>query len=167
MKKKKNFKVDFIGIGAGKCGTTWISKCLAEHPQVCFSIPKETFFFNRDVGVFNDPNLISSSDQCYSKYDREGIKGYTKYFQHYKRGQIRGEWCVGYLGDSLASQKIKMEFPNVKILVCLRNPIDRAYSHFHFFKYTCNFESQSCSFEQALKMHPIPYVYKSCYYQGL
>ncbi len=39
-----NFKIDFIGVGAPKCGTTWVAQCLSEHPQICLSKPKEINF---------------------------------------------------------------------------------------------------------------------------
>ena len=42
--KQTNFKVDFIGIGAERSGTTWIAQCLAEHPEICFSKEKEIYF---------------------------------------------------------------------------------------------------------------------------
>ena len=44
----KNQKIDFMGIGIGKSGTTWIAKCLNEHPEICISNPKEPHFFFND-----------------------------------------------------------------------------------------------------------------------
>lgn len=41
----QNFTVDFFLAGAPKCGTTAMSKYLAEHPNICVSAPKEPFFF--------------------------------------------------------------------------------------------------------------------------
>ncbi len=46
MKPNNDFKIDFIGIGATKSGTTWIAQCLKEHPQICGSSIKEINFFN-------------------------------------------------------------------------------------------------------------------------
>ncbi len=43
-----NFKVDFIGIGAQKAATSWIAKCLIEHPEICLAASKETHFFSDD-----------------------------------------------------------------------------------------------------------------------
>ena len=59
--KNRNFKVDFIGIGAPRCGTTWIAKCLSEHPQICLSSVKETDFFG--------------------KYYRKGLSYYKSFFR--------------------------------------------------------------------------------------
>ncbi len=39
--------VDFIGIGAARSGTTWLTHCLRAHPQLCLSEPKEVRYFNR------------------------------------------------------------------------------------------------------------------------
>lgn len=167
MSKKKNVKIDFIGIGAARCGTTWISKCLAEHPQICFSKPKETGFFNRRVIIFKKPNIFINPEKCYSEYYKKGIEGYAKYFSHCKEGQIKGEWTVEYLHEPSVAKNIKKEFPDVKILVSLRNPIDRAYGHFYFAKYSQGFERCCQSFEEAFEKHPNFYKYFSLYFSQL
>lgn len=167
MDENKKIKIDFIGLGAAKSGTTWISKCLEEHPQVCFSKPKETVFFNREVIIFREPNIFTNKNKCFSEYRTKGITEYAKYFKHCNKKNIKGEWSVEYLNDPLTASEIKGEFPDVKLLICLRNPIERAYSHFHYFQHIHKFETSSMSFEEALVKHPIPYIYKSLYYSRL
>jgi hypothetical protein len=45
-------QVDFIGIGAPKCGTTWLFYGLGQHPRICLSEPKEINYFNsRDFRI--------------------------------------------------------------------------------------------------------------------
>ena len=43
---KEQIKPNFIGIGAMKCATTWISECLRYHPEIYMSSPKEIHFFS-------------------------------------------------------------------------------------------------------------------------
>ena len=109
---RDNFKVDFIGIGGQKCATSWIFKCLSEHPQVCVCSSKETHFF------------------CDDKKFAQGLEFYQQHFSHCKDSQVTGEFSSAYLGSSQAPQRIKDFFPNVKLLVSFRHPVDRAFSHY-------------------------------------
>lgn len=104
------FKVDFIGIGAQKGATSWISKCLSEHPEVCFFSGKETHFFSKNY----------SSD----------IKKYEKLFSDCDDKKLTGEFSTSYLSDENAYKRIHDHFPEAKMLLCLRHPVDRAISHF-------------------------------------
>lgn len=114
--KKSDFKIDFIGVGASKCATTWIYQCLKEHPEICMSSKKETAFFSQD-----------------HKYEK-GLGYYSKFFSHCSKEKKRGEFSIGYLNTSEAPARIHSEFPNVKLIASLRNPIERAYSHYEFAK---------------------------------
>jgi len=105
--------VDFIGIGAPRCGTTWIARCLEEHPQLCISKPKETDYF-RDINYY------------------KGIDFYKSFFKHYKEGQKRGEYSTHYFFKEEVPRRIKVHNSEVKIIVCLRNPIERTYSHYRY-----------------------------------
>ncbi len=109
-----NFKIDFIGIGAKKAATTWIFECLKEHPEICASNKKETCFFSRGY--------------------HKGINFYKQYFKHCGNNKIIGEYSNEYLSDEKSATRIKKHFPNVKIIVCLRNPVDRFISHYLFNK---------------------------------
>jgi hypothetical protein len=65
------------------------------------------------------------------------------------------------------ARKIRNAFPEVKILVCLRNPIDRAYSQFYFAKYRQGIEKCCRNFMEAFERHPNFYYYSSLYYEQL
>lgn len=106
---KNNFKLDFIGIGAPKCATTWIYECLAEHPQICMSRPKEA-------------NLFSQGP-----IDRESLE---KCFKHCQVNQIKGEFSPGYLIKDKIAQRMREHNPAIKLIVSLKNPIKRAHSHY-------------------------------------
>ena len=105
-------RLDFIGIGVHKSATTWIAKCLEEHPDIRFSkvlYNKELYFFNRD--------------------DRYQL-GYEWYHHGFEFGSWKtGEFSPLYFPDSRVPQRIYKYNPNIKLLLSLRNPIDRAFSH--------------------------------------
>src|SRR6056297_3627604 len=107
-------KINFIGIGVQKAATTFIFKKLAEHPEVCGSSKKEIHFFDKEYN--------------YSK----GIKFYHSFFQHCSDSKIKGEFTPRYIYHPKTASRIKKHFPNVKLIVCLRNPIERARSHYFY-----------------------------------
>jgi len=150
-KIKNKFEPDFIGIGFNKCGTTWLAEMLGAHPEIGFSKIKEINFFN-NVWAFADQRQKS-------KLEKEGIKSYEKYFN---RGKSVGEWCVHYAPDPNVAGRIKHYFPNVKILVSLRNPVEKALSYYNFGKYV-TLEEDSKTFEEAIKKRPA-YIERSMYY---
>lgn len=116
--------VDFIGIGAARSGTSWLANILRAHPEVCLSDPKEIRYFNErliPVGAKkgkSNPNFSQSLDW------------YESHFVHARAHQIRGEFTPIYLCDETAPRAIHQHFPDVRLILSLRNPIDRAYSHY-------------------------------------
>ena len=140
MKNSTN-KVDFIGIGAPKCATSWIAECLVEHPEVC--IPqKELHFFEKN----------------YSK----GIVWYLDYFKDCKN-KVKGEFTPQYLSFEKAPERIKKYFPDVRLIVCLRNPIERAYSSYWHKRNKFGIDS---SFEKVIEEMP-EIKERSMYYKQL
>lgn len=110
-----DFRVNFIGIGVQRAATSWISKCLAEHPQICFSQPKETHFFEKDY------------------YYQKGLVFYQDFFKA-REGKVKGEFTTTYYLFEKVAQRIVEHFPDVKILLCLRNPVERAFSNYLYNK---------------------------------
>lgn len=108
--------LDFIGIGGQRCGSTWISWCLRDHPDICFAKDKEAYFFGKEYN-----------------YSR-GIDVYKEQFTYCRGEKIKGEFTTDYYLDSDIAAQIKALFPDVKILVSLRNPADRAFSHYLYRK---------------------------------
>jgi len=112
--EKKENGPDFIIIGAAKCGTSSLFNYLSHHPQILFPHKKELDFF-------------------WKNFDK-GIDWYLAQFPAItdRPDFITGEATPNYLRFPLAAQRIKNCFPHVKLIVLLRNPIERAVSwHYH------------------------------------
>ena len=103
---------DFIGIGAAKSGTTWLARNLTAHPEVYVPPRKE----------------INSFD--YDDFDANCIKDYKKHFRCSEMIKARGEISTIYLQSERAPPRIQRLLPDVKLIVCLRNPIEQIYSHY-------------------------------------
>lgn len=111
---EKNFnKIDFIGVGVPRAATTWILKCLEAHPEVC--IPKI-----RALGDFFAEEVL----------EKRNFAGYRAFFSHCLKNQRTGHIETGLLYAKKAPAVIKKLFPKIKLIVCLRNPIERLYSHY-------------------------------------
>ncbi|MDJ0744159.1 MAG: tetratricopeptide repeat protein [Xenococcaceae cyanobacterium MO_167.B27] len=113
-KEAKESGPDFIIIGAAKCGTTSLNRYLSHHPQILLPHKKELDFFWR-------------------RYDY-GIDWYLSQFPTItdREDFITGEATPNYIRFPLAAQRIKQDFPNTKLILLLRNPIDRTISwHYH------------------------------------
>lgn len=149
-----SFKIDFIGIGASKCGTTWLGHVLEEHPQLCMSEPKEVHFFNE----------ILSARSYMKPHFHLGLNWYKKFFKHCSPGKLIGEITPRYSRDPVAAQRIKEHNPDIKILYCLRSPVDRIWSHFLFSTYFVGKEDRPIM--TAIKEEP-DYIEMSRYHRNL
>jgi hypothetical protein len=103
---------DYIIIGAQKCGTTALQRYIGNHPFVCNPSRKELNFF----------------DNSYHK----GIDWYISQFpvMSKRRHFITGEASPYYLFKPGVAEKIAGFKNNMKLIVILRNPVDRAYSQY-------------------------------------
>ncbi len=108
--------VDFIIIGAQKAGTTSLFRYLSAHPNICMPVKKEIEFFSRE--------------EYYSK----GLTWYGQWFLNCNRNNLVGEASPQYMFYDYVPERIFNVFPDVKLIVILRNPIDRAYSHYRMLK---------------------------------
>lgn len=149
------FKIDFVGIGASKAGTTWLGHMIGAHPQCCMSEPKEVHYFN-DRLAFRS-NLLKPN---FTK----GISWYRKYFKHCGKDTIKGEITPRYFTDPVVPERIKAHNPDVKIFVCIRNPVDRIYSHYFFAKSFLQKEDRPML--QAVQEEP-EYLDMSKYYENI
>jgi hypothetical protein len=106
----ENTPPDFILAGIGKSATTWIYNCLKDHPEVY--VPTETDSVN-----YFDIN-----------YHR-GVEWYDDHFSECNGEEVIGEATPSYLIDEKAAERVSEDIPGVKLIFCLRNPVDRAFSH--------------------------------------
>jgi hypothetical protein len=149
------FKLDFLGIGAEKAASLWIANCLREHPDVCFARNKELFFFNE-----YDPHLLKVRNL---KYQR-GITWYVRQFPNCAPDKLRGEYSPTYLYGKKTARRIKKYFPDVKFIVCLRDPVKRAFSQYLHDKSIGVI--RNISFEEALARQE-NYILKGFYHKHL
>ena len=110
---KHRFKgPDFIIIGAARSGTTSLFKYLSLHPRIKLPSLKELHYF------------------YFRNEENKTIDWYLNQFPQLEKGQITGEATPYYIFHPLVPQIIKKTFPDVKIIALLRDPIDRAVSHY-------------------------------------
>lgn len=123
---------DFIIIGGKKCGTSSLYNYLAEHPNIAPAFRKEVHFFD---GAGERRTLL-----------------YRAYFptRSRKRGAslITGEATPYYLFHPLAPARARSVVPRAKLIAVLRNPVDRAYSHYH---HEVRNGTEKLSFEEAIE----------------
>jgi hypothetical protein len=104
-------KPNFIGIGAQKCATTWLSECLRSHPQVFMSSPKEIHFWGH-------------------RNFQRGIEWYLDHFRGSDNYDAIGEFSPSYLTIENTAEQIYNYLGSVKIIVSFRDPILRFISHY-------------------------------------
>lgn len=125
--QKKTQKVSFLVAGVQKGGTTALDSYLRYHPEICMANKKEVHFFD------NDNNFQNNRDK--SKYDL-----YHESFNSNFENLLLGESTPIYSYWKPAIQRIYNYNKKMKFIILLRNPIERAYSH--WYKETKNFYSQ-------------------------
>ena len=137
MDKLNTFPNLFI-VGAAKSGTTSLHNYLNQHPDVFMCTPKEPhFLINNEIGKDRIPVGVCSKNE------------YLNLFLRGKEKRYRGESSVMYLMyPDIVIPKIKELFGDeTKIIIMLRNPVDRAYSGFqHVKRYNVN---ETSTFEKA------------------
>ena len=122
---------NFLCLGAPKSGTTSLFEILKQHPEIGLSSFKETHFFDTDINW------------------NKGKKWYSdSYFSTLKTKKRIGEFTPSYLSKEICAQRIKDTLEDkVKFVVILRNPIDRAFSHY---LHTSRDEYEKLSFIESL-----------------
>lgn len=127
---------DFLILGAEKAGTTFLYSLLQEHPNFRAAAKKEVHYF--------DSRKFEFGPQWYrAQFPRQVDVG--------KRNTITGEASPYYLLHPLAAQRAYELMPDVKLIVLLRNPIDRAYSGY---QHKVRDGVEPLSFEAAIEAEP-------------
>jgi len=140
-------KPTFIGLGAQKCASSWLHAIFVNHPQACVSSPKELDFFSAHYA-----------------------RGFQWYERHFSNGAAEaaaiGEISPSYLPDSDAPARAHAYNPEFKILVALRDPVERAYSNFLHDLRLQYYQASRPRFEEALDNNPM-YLEQSRYSRHL
>ena len=118
---------NFIVIGAAKAGTTALYWYLAEHPAVFMSPVKETNFFAYGVDasgrlLYGDPDV--------HKFPVKTLAEYEALFAVAGEARAVGEASPIYLECPQAPARIRAMLPDVRLVCCLRHPVDRAYADY-------------------------------------
>lgn len=103
-------------VGAQKAGTTALYEYLSQHPQIQPTKEKELHYFN-----------------CEARY-KNGIEFYRSFFQPGVESKLAFDASPGYLHNDKAPGRIYAHNPNVKIIISLRDPVERAYSAWNMYK---------------------------------
>ena len=137
---------DFVIIGAKRGGSTSLYNYVLEHPSI--------------VPLFPSRQHIKGAHY----YDTRYARGLTWYRSHFPmevggrqlarpelRPAICGEASPYYLFHPLAAERLAHDYPDARIVVALRDPVERAYSHF---KERTHHGGETLSFEEALAAEP-------------
>lgn len=127
---------DFFIAGPQRTGTTWLHAVLRDHPQVLLSEPKELYFFSR-VGDRSHPRFESARLDWYldhfrdpwPRWLRKQARSLLRFGRPY-RPLVRGEATASYAAmDRERIEEIAALNPNAKVLIMVRDPVERAWSH--------------------------------------
>jgi len=106
---------DFLIIGGMRCGTTTLHELLRRQSSIFFPETKEVHFFdkrNLDLGV--------------------SVEDYSDLFSACPVNNLTGEATPDYLSTEGCDEFIFRTIPDVKLVIILRNPLDRVWSHYQF-----------------------------------
>ncbi len=121
---------NFLGLGGNRCGSTWLAHNLARHEEVFLPRKKELHFFDKEY--------------------EKGLDYYESQFSGWAGEPAVGEVTPAYFYSDELAQRIKADLPGVKLFVSLRNPVDRAYSHY-WRMIASGALDESMTFEEALQ----------------
>jgi hypothetical protein len=123
---------NFLFLGPDKCGSTWLQDVLSTHPEIHLTPSKDTYFFDREFG--------------------RGLAWYERQFSGATAEHlVVGEICHDYLFDDAAADRIAEILPDAKLMICLRDPAERAFSSYLNFRRHGLFNG---TFEEALDAVP-------------
>jgi hypothetical protein len=133
----------FLLIGASRSGTTTLYHQLREHPDICMPVLKEINFFSQNW--------------------EEGIEWYSNHFIDCDEQKTIGEASTTYTWPQYPDvpSRIASVMPDVQLIYLMRNPIERAFSHYRYYKYQSNI---NVSFLDAIEQQPV-YLSASRYAQ--
>ncbi|MBN18537.1 MAG: hypothetical protein CL758_03535 [Chloroflexi bacterium] len=128
---------NFFIVGGIKCGSTFLYQYLGQHEEILMSKIKEPSYFSIYGGIQTE-TIFSKPKKGFkerelpkkksSKFIQISQEDHTKLFESRGNEKIFGEATPHYLFDESSPKLIHEKCPDAKILISLRNPIDRCYS---------------------------------------
>lgn len=112
---------NFFIVGAANSGTTSLYGWLKQHPEVFMPALKEPHYFSQ---------IRPADEQRYMRTYVTDSKAYLKLFRKAARYRAIGEASPSYLFDREAPLRIRSIAPHAKIIILLRDPLERAQSHY-------------------------------------
>jgi len=137
---------NFLIIGAARSGTTSLYHNLRAHPDIYMPVKKEPQFFTANW--------------------HRGLEWYERLFEDWQGEKAVGEASMTYTYPDFADvpRRIVQYLPEVRFIYMLRNPVERTYSHYLYYRYYRG--DEKLSFKDAIEQKPI-YLGTSQYYTWL
>ena len=142
LKRRTLERLDFLIPGAQKSGTTALRYFLSKHPQTVLPDRQELHFFD-DEEIFSRP---VDYELLHSHFRRR-----RRRLLPVRLGPIAGEVTPSYLYWKPAIERIHAYNPRIKLVILLRNPIDRAFAHWNMQRFKGR---EPLDFLDALKEEP-------------
>ncbi|MEL6493217.1 MAG: sulfotransferase domain-containing protein, partial [Cyanobacteria bacterium J06621_3] len=101
---------NFFLAGCQKTGSTWIHQCFREHPEIY--VPQDDAIHYFTINYY------------------KGLSWYQQYYQEQLNETMIGDTTPSYIRDPFVPRRIFNYCADAKIIITLRNPIDRAFSHY-------------------------------------
>jgi hypothetical protein len=158
---------DFIICGAMKSGTSTLHYILNQHPDV-FIPDRELHFFDMD-NVFQHPDFNYFDGKSWSAQNIENDplqfwSWYSSHFEDAKEDQVIGEDSTTYMTSERTAERIQLQNKEIKLVILLRNPTMRAYSHYWHLVRTGR---AVYNFEETIRFEPYSILYRSLYLEQL
>lgn len=126
---------DFLIAGAPRSGTTWLYRLLERHPGIALARPAQP-----------EPKFFLVDEEY-----AQGLQHYAERFTYARPDQVVGEKSTNYLESPTAAARAAKDLPDARVLVCLREPAERAWSNWRWSRQN---GLEELDFAEALEREP-------------